>query len=63
MRYVKAVIALLFVLSCVGMGGDALSSLMTPIAPAPEQVDEVESRSPYDYDLSEYLTMGDITAV
>ncbi|MBQ3074899.1 MAG: hypothetical protein IJC26_02425 [Clostridia bacterium] len=65
MRYLKAAIVLLFLLVSVILGGDerlrpTVAEPEPPISAAPEAEENAE---PYDYDLSEYLTMGDISAV
>ncbi len=62
MRYLKGVLALLLIVTCVLLGGDAL--LLTPEGSAPVKTEEPEeSPIPYDFDLAEYITMGDISSV
>ncbi len=59
MRYFKMTLALLVVFACVMLGADQLVSK----APIPSDSAEPDETQAYQYDFSEYLTMGDITAV
>lgn len=62
MRILRAVLALLVLLGSIALGGDGLAQPV--LDPPPEESKETaEGTKPYDFDLSEYLTMGDITAV
>lgn len=62
MRYLKGILALLLIATCVLSGGDA--RLVTPPSEeAPKTAESEEALIPYDFDLSEYITMGDISAV
>ncbi len=62
MRVLKTVLALLIVFTCVLAGGDGVfhpQRLVLDLAPSATE----EEYKPYDFDLAEYVTMGDITAV
>ncbi len=62
MRYLKGTLLLLLIVTSVLLGGDALffpSPAKTPMNSAETE----ESTAPYDFDLTEYITMGDISAV
>lgn len=66
MRYFRTSFAALFLIFSMILGGDApfRGVLLKEAKPAPSPTVETEQKqSPYDYDLSEYMTMGDITAV
>lgn len=66
MRYFRTSFAALFLIFSMILGGDAplRGVLLKEAKPAPSPTVETEQKQrPYDYDLSEYMTMGDITAV
>lgn len=61
MRYLKGTLALLLILTCVLLGG--ASVFMRSSRGTETGTDLKEETAPYDFDLSEYITMGDISAV
>ena len=63
-KYLKGSLILLFAICAVFLGGDYL---FRPVAvktePPKEEEREAKKYLPYDMDLSEYITLGDLTAV
>ncbi len=61
MRYLKGVLALLLIGTCVLLGGDAVLPSLVQAPGKTEGTEEISA--PYDFDLTEYITMGDIFSV
>lgn len=64
MRYLRSALAFLFLFACIFCGGGEILPPVPEKPKEPQSVPEAEKNTePYDYDLTEYITMGDITAV
>ena len=62
MRFLKGALALLLIGTCVLFGSDGLL-LPSPEGEPEKSVEQEVVSAPYEFDLSEYITMGDISAV